>query len=410
MEAGGRQQRATGSSGATASLSTTTPLLQSTLSSSAPIFSRQRISHSPPHPVTHLVTSNLQVCLVLANKTVQRINQAAKNAHTGEHQVETIDFARLAPGSTKVHSAHLDPLGSHLLLSLQGQDGQPDLIYLNRRSNKPRQAPKAKGTLVTAVSWHAKNTSESVTGPVLIGTSKGVILEAELDSGEDRMFSHSLERYWRQAADLGKGAHLPITGLAHFGVEGTRRYFVLATTSSRMYQFLGQVSSHEDRPLLLSVINADPSKQAKFLELPGSLKSPTSLFLCYQTKERGKPGARHPLFPSSFGWLTQPGIYHGRVDPNAFADDTVTVDCQLMQFPQREKKDKEQSTPAPKTVLLTEFHAVLVYEDCVQGVCLLNQQVVFTYDFDPAEGSVKGMSRDPVSGSFFVYTDYVVHK
>ncbi len=215
-------------------MSTTTPVLQSALTSDGPIFRHQRVSHNPPHPVTHLATSNLQVVLVLANKTVQRINQASRgnadassssSSSSSSPAVETVEFGRHAPGGTRVHGAFLDPLGAHLLLSLRpGEpDGVPELIYLNRRSSKFRPAAKVKGNLVTAAAWASKNTSESLTGPVLLATSKGVVYETELDSGEDKMFSSSLEKYWKVVVNLGGGQHMPITGLAYFNVEKTQR-------------------------------------------------------------------------------------------------------------------------------------------------------------------------------------------
>ena len=43
----------------------TTALLQSTESA---LFAHYQISHTPPHPVTHMVASNMQIALVLANK------------------------------------------------------------------------------------------------------------------------------------------------------------------------------------------------------------------------------------------------------------------------------------------------------------------------------------------------------
>ena len=42
-----------------------TALLQSTESA---LFAHYQISHAPPHPVTHMVASNMQIALVLANK------------------------------------------------------------------------------------------------------------------------------------------------------------------------------------------------------------------------------------------------------------------------------------------------------------------------------------------------------
>ena len=93
---------------------------------------------------------------------------------------------------------------------------------------------KIRGNLVTAVAWNSSNTSErlvmvccaiaitstrvntesehrdplykfpsfdslfSNTAPILIGTSRGVIFETELDSGEDRIFNTGLESSFRQ--------------------------------------------------------------------------------------------------------------------------------------------------------------------------------------------------------------------
>ncbi len=154
------------------------------------------------------------------------------------------------------------------------------------------------------------------------------------------------------------------------------RYFVLITTASRLYQFLGTINSSEDaRPLLVNVFDSDATQLNKFLELPGSLRSPLSLALGYVTKERGRAFARTPLYPASFGWLTGSGIYYGRVDAS-FGEDTVTADCQLLQFPASSSKEGDDPV-APKGVLLTEFHALLAYDHSVRGICLLNQQVSF---------------------------------
>ena len=95
--------------------------------------------------------------------------------------------------------------------------------------------------------------------------------------------------------------------------------------------------------------------------------------------------------------------------------DTVTVDCQLVQFPDDSAAEVEGGSPTnavtdaaaaavklvPKAFLLSEFHALIAYEDRVRGVCLLNQQQVFEAEFDLSAGKVKGMSRDPISGDYF---------
>ena len=81
-------------------------------------------------------------------------------------------------------------------------------------------------------------------------------------------------------------------------------------TTNTIFFFQGTVSNLEDRPMLLNVFNEYTNHPDTFLELPSSLKH-SQLAFFYEPKERGKVFAKHPLFPKSFGWMTEPGIYTG---------------------------------------------------------------------------------------------------
>lgn len=93
----------------------------------------------------------------------------------------------------------LDPLGYHLLMAFSGKtkDGYPELVYLHQKSLKIKTVSKSRNYEVTEVGWNNDNVSESTTGPILLGTSKGHILETELEANSDKMFTAS-EQYWRQ--------------------------------------------------------------------------------------------------------------------------------------------------------------------------------------------------------------------
>lgn len=60
------------------------------------------------------------------------------------------------------------------------------------------QPSKFRGHEVTAVGWNFGNGSDVTTGPILLGTSKGLIFETEIALDGDRIFQSSLEQYWRQ--------------------------------------------------------------------------------------------------------------------------------------------------------------------------------------------------------------------
>ena len=130
--------------------------------------------------------------------------------------------------------------------------------------------------MVTSIAWSTLNDSENVTGPILLGTTRGLIFETEFDSGEDHMFTHNLEKYWRQVYDLGKGnsqnvhpVARPVTGLEYHRVKGqAKKYFIFATTSDRLYQFQGNSEDSDSRPLLINVFQSFATGPEQFLELP----------------------------------------------------------------------------------------------------------------------------------------------
>lgn len=106
----------------------------------------------------------------------------------------------------KMSGLFLDPLGHHLLLTLvprHGDNPPPELYYLHRKSTKLKQASKFKGHEITAVGWNFCNTSDTTSGPILLGTSKGLIFETEIGLENDKIFNTSLEQYWRQVCIIG---------------------------------------------------------------------------------------------------------------------------------------------------------------------------------------------------------------
>lgn len=88
----------------------------------------------------------------------------------------------------KVSNLFLDPLGNHLLIALSPKSPgfTPELLYLHRKSNKPKKCDKFKDYEITAVAFNHNNTSEASTGSILIGTSKGLIFETEFGIDGDK--------------------------------------------------------------------------------------------------------------------------------------------------------------------------------------------------------------------------------
>lgn len=89
-----------------------------------------------------------------------------------------------------------DPTGNHLLIAtaIKCPGFVPELLYLHRKSNKPKKIEKFRDHEITAVAFNHNNQSEISTGSILIGTSKGLIFETELGIEGEKMF----QSHWKQ--------------------------------------------------------------------------------------------------------------------------------------------------------------------------------------------------------------------
>lgn len=96
----------------------------------------------------------------------------------------------------RVSNMFLDPYGNHLLIALSTKcpGFPPELLYLHRKSNKPKKIEKFRDHEITAVAFNYNKQSELSTGSILLGTSKGLIFETEFGIDGEKMFQSN----WKQ--------------------------------------------------------------------------------------------------------------------------------------------------------------------------------------------------------------------
>lgn len=94
----------------------------------------------------------------------------------------------------------MDPFGCHIFLTLapKNKDFYPELLYLHKKTTKLKPVGKSKSYEITAVGWNYDTPSENTTGAILLGTSKGLILETEIGPEGDKIFQSGIEQYWKQ--------------------------------------------------------------------------------------------------------------------------------------------------------------------------------------------------------------------
>ncbi|ENN82501.1 hypothetical protein YQE_01126, partial [Dendroctonus ponderosae] len=360
------------------------------------IFTKSKKDFTPLDKVTHVVIANKFMVLAMANNVLFRMNLHSPSERNGMYLFYLIVHTEISLNKYtqgKLTNLFLDPTGNHLFLTFASKSKStemPELMYLSRKSDKIKTSGKFRTNEFTAIGWNNMNESDSTTGPILLGTSKGLIFETEISLEGDKFFAPSLEQYWRQVFDIGKNTNTPVTTLEYFQVPGTNKYMIFAATPSRLYYFYGSAEM-EEKPVLQQVFQ-------KYLNV-----SETDIFLASESRlgySRLQFWSENLIMPNQFAWVTEKGIYFGQIDDlkdNRIA--TVKDKVSLLPYPKPLYEDYSQSPKYPIAIALTEFHILLAYTDSIKGMCLLSKEVVYEDQYNEAFGKLVSVIRDSRTGN-----------
>ncbi|CAB1342575.1 unnamed protein product [Coregonus sp. 'balchen'] len=309
-----------------------------------PIFNKQRIDFSPPEKINHFAVCNNQLCMSLGKDTLLRIDLAKPD------QPNQIELGR--KDDSRVHKLFLDPTGSHLVISLSTSE----CLYLNRNTQKVRSLSRWRGHLIESLGWNKLLGTETNTGPILVGTSQGIIFEAEISASEGSLFNTNPDQYFKQVHSLEEdGKPAPVCCMeVERGLES--KVFIIATTRKRLFQF----------ELLPS-----------FQEFPFNMGYSEITF--YTSKLRSCPKA--------FAWMMGNGVLYGQLDYVKL--DSLLSDVQVWDY----TPDIDFSFNKPISIVLTQFHFLLLLPDRVKAICTLNGQVVCE-DVFPDKYHIQREARD----------------
>ncbi|XP_011498125.1 PREDICTED: vacuolar protein sorting-associated protein 18 homolog isoform X2 [Ceratosolen solmsi marchali] len=376
-----------------------TGFIQMKLQDEIPIFIKQKVNFMPSDKILRICVSNNFIVIAMANNVLLRIDMKHPD------KPEEIDITKYI-GNLRLTGMFLDPLGQHLLMSTvpkQDDSSSPaETFYLHRKSTKLKQASKFRNHEITAVGWNYTNISETTSGPILLGTSKGLIFETEIGLDGDKIFTTSIEQYWRQVFDIGKDSKPPITDIEFRRIPHTDKYIIILTTLIRIYQYIGTVTNHEEKPLFQQVFNKYLNIKERFNQLENSL--PYSKMQFYYSSPQD--------FPKTFSWLTESGILFSQVDPKADSEN-ILINQQMLPCPETSLLSSNMSRKksiAPLSFVLTEFHVLLLYSDHVKGVSLLNQELIFEDIYNDAFGKLINITKDPITGSIWAFSERAVFK
>jgi len=203
-----------------------------------PIFSLSRVQYTPPAPVVDMRVCNGLLILLLATNSLVLIRLA------DDDNIITIPAPRKPP-ELRLTRLFLDPSGRHAVAtSIQGENYHFYIPSAAPGSKTTQAVPKPRPLknfkmFIESVAWgRSPTTSREIT--LLIGGNNGTIFEARLDGSDDFFKQNSNCQYVYRLPEA-----QPVTGI-HFDFGLMGHIIVFATTSTRMYTFVGASEKKDD--------------------------------------------------------------------------------------------------------------------------------------------------------------------
>ncbi|KAG6832293.1 hypothetical protein H0H92_003526 [Tricholoma furcatifolium] len=318
----------------------------------APIFDIGRVQYDFPAPLISCVVASDMLAMGFSSNLIVLIELSHAD------QVIKIKIPRKTTEMT-LYKLFMDPSGRHIIVtSTQGENW-----YLYHSWKEPRRLKGFK-MIIESIAWNKPallSASHSTsTREILIGARNGTIYEAVLDAEED--FFKSQERYLQAVFTLPE--RHPITGIKFdfFPPVDPKRALIIATTASRIYQFVG---------------------------LPD---------------KRSDDGGRifSGLFNAYRDTVPRPGIYHGTLNYDSTSEDFIDA-AELLPYP---SPTPDANPELPQSIALTEFHIILLYQARIAGISNLDYQLKYEESLPLRPGEqVRGVASDPVRRTYWVYTD-----
>ncbi|KAK4687400.1 vacuolar protein sorting-associated protein 18, partial [Tremellales sp. Uapishka_1] len=391
-----------------------------------PLFSLSLVQYSPPSTLLCLTASNnllflaaapLSIIIIDLNKpdelvTIELPKPAAEKGSPNPQPKE----------SPFIHKLFADPTARHLLITTSSGD----TFYLPISPGNPavqsrRPRPLRLRQTITSVAWSPEYSTEKdeITPPstdVLLGSSNGQVSSLPLPPQDDIFKSVSismtkpLERDLQVVYTLADGQ--PITGLGFGFWKKEKKAWCVVATKERIYEVQGSVGTTTAggkaggwaEELFKPLRESAP----KFQELPGS---PPSSELRFYSPTDGQLSSL--LSPTALAWLTAPGLYNSALSSSSMPD--ILIKPALLPYPSlsdsvtpvfSRSANTDNSPPVPISIAITQWHWILLYTDRVVGISRESEKVVWEETLPLGAGEKPlGLSADPVSRTFWVYTD-----
>lgn len=387
-----------------------------------PLLKRHEVELTPDEPITHLAAGRNLVVIATKDKKIACVDTSSSK----QTDCDLVRYLGSRLLQAKLHKLFVDPTGRFTLISLvQASDNQPmeNLLYVKRLQALPR----LKSHIINAVAWNhpkASNTdnNSNSTGTILLGTTKGLVLQAELIHSDEAKFfplSAGPRSYVKEIFDVGPDAG-PITGIEYHQIPSSsqveKNYVVILSTNNRLYRMVGSVSATIDPPPLHLIMTQNVTS---FQDLSGKFNN-TKLDVYYPSSSSA---------PTRYALLTEGSVITGEIHNqlsscrSAFDEDvskvpynTYTNDEELLSTSAFSGMSPPCSSMAayyhdrPISLVVTNFHVIILYRSSVKAICILNDTTVHDEHFSNEYGNVLGMCKDHIKNIIWIYCERAVFR
>lgn len=275
--------------------------------------------------------------------------------------------------------------------------------------------------------WDLENSEVFSTGNILLGGSQGGIYELNIDAHDGGTLGalslKALERSFRQLykLPLPTGTSAPSNSAAAAGTDGPNavhglcwfrfphqptKICILASGATRLYQFVGSNTFE----IIFQHYNENPPDFQEFPTLPGSptVRGELAIYM-------GPPGDATNRTPKSIAWLTGAGLFMADIllasqnTGEGVLDNSAHLPYPVTEIETPGVGGRPKMAPvAPLSVVLTEFHFMLLYPN---GLSLaqsrITNDVVYEGRF-PVSTDMFGLAHDPRTAITFAFSAYHV--
>lgn len=291
----------------------------------------------------------------------------------------------------QIQNTFLDPTGTHLLISTSLGEN----YSLNYQSTKAKSLGRLKGLHITSIAWNPAHPTRS-TGEILLGTDNGLIYETFLEPS-DEYFKRE-DRYIRQVwKSPNEDAIMGIN--VTYGKDSSVRKVMATTNSGRIYFWQGKVSNHSSQDTI-PVYPKFFEREEPVMEL---FEAQEKSCLAIAPKPAKPPRHYIPVF----GWLMGFGVMHGKIPLTSSATDAknkIFKESDLFLSTELNAADSQHL----QSLVLTEYHILLLANNTIYGINRLNNQVVFRESI-PGEPII-GLYSDSVNSTYWAYTSDSIYE